>query len=315
MKIVFMGTPDFAVKTLEGVISSGEEICLVITQPDKPKGRGLKSIESPVKKIASKAGIEIETPVKLKNKDLISKLRDIKPDLFIVSAYGKIIPNVILDIPSLYSINVHASLLPKYRGAAPINWAIINGESETGITIMKINEKMDAGEIMFQEKTPIHKEDNASSLHDRLAETGKINIQKAIERIKDGSAKFTHQNEEEVTFAPMLKKEDGMIKWELASSDLYNFIRGMNPWPGAHTFLKDKMIKIFRTETCSLDDNDSLSPGEIAGTYKEAIMVKTGRKGLLIKELQEESRKRLKAQEFIKGRGDISGLKFSSKRA
>ena len=207
MKIVFMGTPDFGAKTLEGLLETKALVKLVITQPDRPKGRGLNTTPCPVKKLAISKNIEVITPEKIKATSVMDKIKAIVPDLIVVSAYGKIIPKKILDIPSLYCINVHASLLPKYRGAAPINWAIVRGEEITGITIMQMNEKLDSGEIMFQKKLSIKSDEDSGTLHDRLALLGKESIKEAIEIIASDKASFTQQNDDLATFAPIIKKE------------------------------------------------------------------------------------------------------------
>lgn len=315
MKIIFFGTPDFAVFTLEGILNSCENVSLVVTQPDKPRGRGLKLIPSPVKKFAASKGIEVITPNKIKSNDLVSTLRLVGPDVIIVSAYGKIIPKTILDIPKYYPINVHASLLPKFRGAAPINWAIINGEEKTGITIMKMNERMDAGDIIFQKEIPILPADDALSLHDKLAKLGSEMIVEALAKIKNRELSFTPQFEDEATYAPMLKKEDGVINWTQDSLKINNFIRGMNPWPGAYTYLEDKLIKIFKAEISKFIDNkiaEDSKPGEIINIHKDSIAVRTKDGTILIKELQQESKKRMPAEEFIKGSQISGGKKFKN---
>ncbi len=316
MKIVFMGTPDFAVATFEGLLRTKSEICLAVTRPDSLKGRGLKPSPSAVKKLALKEKIDVVTPVKIKTSDFINKLKDIKPDLFVVSAYGKIIPKVILDIPKLYSINVHASLLPKYRGAAPINWAIIKGEEKTGISVIRMNEKMDAGEIMIKEEISIEKDENASSLHDKLAVMGKRLIAEAIEKISGNKATFEVQDESKATFAPMLKKSDGLIDWTMESADIHNFVRGMNPWPGSFTHLKGKTVKIYKTQT--VDDKFDFSfkkcvPGQIIGLFGDYLAVRTRDTCILVKELQEESRKKLNAKEFTSGHENLTGEVFKNR--
>jgi len=306
LKIVFMRTPDFAVPVLEGILSSDEEVCLVITQPDRPVGRGLKSMSSQVKKKALSLGLEVDTPDKIKASAFISKLKDLAPDIIIVAAYGKILPRAILDIPKLYPINVHASLLPKYRGAAPINWAIIRGEKETGITIMKMNEKMDEGDIMMKEKTSIEEDDDAETLHDRLAKLGGKLIREALLKIKSGNATFTEQSQLEATYAPMLKKEDGLINWRQESGAIHSFVRGMNPWPGAYTYLNAKLIKIFRTRMSAFVNRSKLDrsrPGQITDIFKDSIAVRTLDGSILIEELQKESKKRMSASDFIQGSG------------
>jgi methionyl-tRNA formyltransferase len=317
LKIVFMGTPHFASATLGKLIESGEDVSLVITQPDRPQGRGLNVAESPVKKLAVQNGIETLTPLKIKSKEVINRIREASPDLIVVSAYGKIIPSEILTIPKYYPINVHGSLLPKYRGAAPINWAIINGEEKTGITIMKMNEEMDAGDIMLQEETRISEDDNSETLHDRLAVIGGKLIVQAIDLIKSGKAQFKTQDESLVTFAPMLKKDDGLIKWQLPSKQIFNFVRGMNPWPGAFSFLGGKLVKIHaaRLQVALANvDHQKQPTGSIIGITSDSLLVKAGDGAILLGELQFESKKRLKAKEFARGLGNMAGLKFTDSR-
>ena len=306
-----MGTPEFAACTLSGIIMSGEKISLVVTQPDKPSGRGLRLIPSPVKILASSKGIPVLTPTKIRTKDFASNLSNFVPDLIIVSAYGRILPRQILEMPKLGCINVHASLLPKYRGAAPINWAIIRGEKKTGITIMSMNEGMDEGDIMFQREIPIDEVDDASSLHDKLAKLGQEAILEALSMLKQNQASFHPQNHGHATYAPILKKEDGIIDWNKSPIEVRDFIRGMNPWPGAFTYLDNKIIKIFKAilpEKNQAPQTNQIKPGEISIAKRNEMTVGTKNGSILIKELQMESRKRLPASEFLKGAsGVISG--------
>jgi len=304
MRIVFMGTPEFAAKTLQGLAELNEELVLAVTQPDRPAGRGLKTIPSPVKNLAMDLGVEVITPEKIKSKEVLSKIKGSNPDLIIVSAYGKIIPRSILEIPKYYPINVHASLLPKYRGAAPINWAVINGEDKTGLTIIKMNEKMDEGDILMQREIVISPDDNASTLHDKLADMAKNFIQEAVKKIKTSEVEFTPQDHTKASCAPILRKEQGLIDWNKNSISVINFIRGMNLWPGSFTFLNKKSLKIFKAllpQYISQSILNGRKAGEIVAIHKDSFAVRTLDGVILIKDLQLESKKRLPAGEFIKG--------------
>jgi len=316
LKIVYMVTPDFAVSCLEGLITSKAHISLVVSQPDRPRGRGLKPFPSPVKQMALKKGLNVITPVKIRSGEFCEKLQKINPDLLFVAAYGKILSAKILAIPHLYPINVHASLLPRYRGAAPINWAIIRGEKKTGITIMKMNEKMDEGDMMIQRSIDIESEENSQSLHDRLAVMASEMTTESINMIAQGKEKFTPQDNAIASYAPMLKKENGLIDWNRKSSEIHDFVRGMNPWPGSFSFLNGRFVKIFLTQIEKSLSNEDINvlPGQITGLYKNSISVKTLDGIILIKELQQESRKRMPVEGFLQGSGVRSGDRFLNNR-
>ncbi len=300
MKIVFFGTNQFAVISLEALCNSRHELAAVVTQPDKKRGRGLKLAFSPVKVFAEERGLKIYQPSLLKEESFIDEISKISPDLLIVVSYGKILPKEVLDIPEMYAVNLHASLLPKYRGAAPINWAIINGETETGITVIKMNEHMDQGDIITSRKVKIEPEDTAGSLSDRLARIGADSLLETIELIEKGKAVQLSQDDRAATFAPRIKKDDARIDWSKTSVEVSNFIRGMNPHPGAFSYIGEKLIKIWKAKSLSVPEG--YNAGEIVDLKKEqGIVVSTGKGSLLITELQLEGKKRMGAIEFLRG--------------
>ena len=226
-----MGTPDFAVPSLKALVETGHEVCGVFTQPDKPKNRGMKLQQSPVKQYALEAGLTVYQPAKMRDGEALSILQRLKPDLIAVAAYGKILPVDILELPRLGCVNVHSSLLPKYRGSAPINWAILNGESETGVTIQRMAHDMDAGDIILQQSTPIHQSETAGMLYGRLAELGGKLVVEAVAQIEAGTARYTPQDHAKATPAPMLSKALSPVDWTRSAQEIYNQIRGLDPWP------------------------------------------------------------------------------------
>lgn len=307
LRIVFMGTPEFAVPSLKALIESGEDVVAVVTQPDKPRGRGKKLTPPPVREAALKHNIPVFQPEKIKDETFITAIRNFSPDVIAVVAYGKILPKAILDIPTKGCINVHTSILPKYRGAAPINWAIINGEKETGITTMLLDEGMDTGDMLLTEKVEIRDDDTASSLHDRLKYIGADLLIKTIKGIKSETIRPIPQDDSQATYAPMLKKEDGRIDWTMKAEEIKNLIRGFNPWPGAYTRWDGKQIKIFKAE---VEAGGKEEPGTVINISTEGIFVATGKGILLIKELQPENKNRMTASEFIKGYRIVKGQIF-----
>ncbi len=290
MKIVFMGTPNQAAFCLNALIEAQEQIVCVITQPDRPKGRHLHQTPSPVKELALKYKIPVETPEKIKEPTFIDKIRAFAPDLIIVVAYGKILPKELIDVPKYGAINLHASLLPKYRGAAPIQWAILKGEAETGVTIMKISETLDTGNIILQEKIPIEPDDTSEILSDKVFTQGAQTLLLAVDQIKKGAAKQTPQKEYEATYAPLITKESGEIDWKKSAVEIKNRIRALIPWPVAHTFYNGKMLKIFKAEAASVPGK--YQPGEIVDV-KNDLIVASGAGGLLIKEVQLEGSRKM----------------------
>ena len=304
MKIVFMGTPEPAAKILQELISAKHEIVCVVTQPDRPKGRGQKITFLAVKELALKHTLPVEQPEKVKNNGVfVPLLKSLNPDIIVVAAYGKILPKEILAIPKYGCINVHASLLPKYRGAAPIQWALLKGEKETGVTIMKIVERLDAGDIILQEKIKIKDDDNALTLSKRLFDIGGKLLLKALKQIEQGKAKFTPQNEAGATQAPSITKESGEIDWKKSATEIHNRIRAMIPWPVAHTFYKEKLLKIWKAKVYMTDFETKFKlPGTVVEIIKNTgFVVATGAGYILVVEVQAEGKKRMSAYDFAIG--------------
>ena len=299
MKILFMGTPGPAAQCLKALIDKGHDITAVITQPDRGKGRGLEISKPPVKVDAEENHIPVHQPEDIKDRSAIELVKKIGPELIVVVAYGKIIPEEIINAPRYGSINVHASLLPKYRGAAPIQWAIINGDKKTGITIQKVAYKLDSGDIILQEEVNIDGSDNTVTLTSKLFIVGARLLVKAIEQIEKGKARNVKQDESKVTHAPLLKKETGLIDWNKTSRELFNLIRGCYPWPGAFTYYKGKILKIIKAEQKAMEGG---AEGKILEVVKnKGFVVGTGEGALLITEVQPESGKKMSAWEFLAG--------------
>ena len=299
MRIVFMGTPEFAVPCLEALLKTEDTVVGVVTQPDRPKGRGQQLSPSPVKVIAQHQRIPLLQPTKMKDPSFMAELSAWKPDLIAVAAFGRILPAAILSLPPRGCINVHGSLLPKYRGAGPIQWAIINGETETGITTMLMDEGMDTGAMLLQESVAIGPDDTAGTLSPRLAEVGGHLLAQTLVQLKAGTLTPTPQDDRLATLAPLLKKEDGVIDWAMPATVLGNRIRGMTPWPGAYTFLKADRWTICRAT--AIDEATPLPPGQIAAISKEAIYVATGRGMLAIRDLQPANSRRMPAGQYLAG--------------
>jgi len=304
MRIVFFGTPLFAVPSLLALLESQEEIIVVVTQPDKKKGRGHVLSPPPVKELALKKGVRVLQPKSLKDPFSLDEIYALKPDMIIVVAYGKILPLQVLALPPHGCINVHASLLPKYRGAAPIQWALINGEKKTGITTMMMDEGLDTGDILLQEETTIYESDNSETLGKRLADIGGSLLIRTIEKIKEGSVSPVPQAGT-TNYAPLLKKEDGRIDWSNTAIDIYNFVRGMYPWPCAYCYLNQERIKI--TQAKALEGNSIAGRVENAG---EELLVGTGDGLLSLTELQPEGKRLMTAKDFIGGRRLKKGVFF-----
>jgi len=307
-RIVFFGSPKFAIPSLEALYEK-EEIVAVVTQPDKPKGRGLKPSPSPIKAWALLKGLKVLEPTRLKDLQFIKTLKDLSPDLIVVCAYGKIIPKEILEIPKFGCWNIHASLLPKYRGASPINWAILEGEKETGITIMLMDEGLDTGPILLQKKISISEEDDANSLSQRLAQLGKEAILFAIELHKKGKLKVTPQPEEGISYAPILKKEDGFFTFEEPAEKIEKKVKAFLPWPSAFTYYKNKLLKVFSAKAIPLKHEEK--PGIILDINKEGILVATTKDAILLKEVQLESKKKISAYEFACGQRLKKGVPWN----
>lgn len=298
-----MGTPELAATSLAALLREPAfQIVAVVTQPDRPKGRDLKLQPSPVKEIALRAGLPVLQPQKAREEKFLEELKVFQPDLIAVAAFGQILPGSILDLPRFGCLNVHTSLLPKYRGAAPIQWAIANGDAETGVTIMKMDVGMDTGDILTQRTTPIRAEDNSQTLHDRLAQLGAALLLETIPDHVAGKIEPRKQDSAQATHAPKIKKEDGHIDWTLSAAQLWNRLRAFTPWPGAFTFLpaqpQPKLLKLWRAEPVSPGMNE---PGSVLGSDKDGIVVACGEGALKIDELQLEGGRRMRAQEFLLG--------------
>jgi methionyl-tRNA formyltransferase len=309
MRIVFMGTPEFAVPSLEALLKSNDLVVGIVTQPDRPKGRGQVLTPSPVKLIAQRESIPFLQPTKMKDPDFLAALAAWKPDLIAVAAFGRILPPAILSLPPKGCVNVHGSLLPKYRGAGPIQWAIINGETETGITTMLMDEGMDTGAMLLQGKIPIAPDDTAESLSPRLAELGGRLLVETIAKLKAGTLVPRPQDHGQSTLAPLLKKEDGAIDWTLPSITIANRIRGLTPWPGAYTFFNGERWVI--TRAISTNETASLVPGQVETVLKEAIRVATGQGVLEIRELQPANSRRMSVTQYLAGHPIRVGMQLS----
>ena len=297
--IVFFGTPDFAVPSLQGLIDRHEQIVAVVTQPDRPVGRGQQVKLSPVKELALRNTIAVLQPERVHALEFLETFRQLKPDLAVVVAFGQIFPQALLDIPRHGFINVHSSLLPAYRGAAPINWAIINGDTKTGVTIMQLDAGMDTGAMLLQKPTPILPEDTAATLHDRLAKLGAKLLGKALDQLRQGGWTPVAQNEAKATYAAMMKKEDGLIDWKKDARSLVNRMRGMTPWPGCFTYLEGKVLKIHRAE--AIEKICGTQPGTVIATGESGIDIAAGSGAVRLLQVQLEGKKRMPAGDFLKG--------------
>jgi methionyl-tRNA formyltransferase len=300
--VIFMGTPDLACESLKALAEAPAcEVVAVVTQPDRPKARDLKLLPPPVKELAVRLGIPVLQPERARNETFIAQLRELTPELIAVAAYGQILPPGILDLPRHGCLNVHTSLLPKYRGAAPIQWAILNDEPETGVTIMKMDAGLDTGAILTQEKTPIRPDDNAETLHDRLAKLGAARLVSTIPSYVEGTLAPTPQPAEGVSHAPKIKKTDGRLDWTKPARFLWNRVRGLSPWPGTFTELahdsQRHIIKVWQAELIE----GAGAPGEIVAADKSGVVVGCGEGDLRLLVLQREGGRRLPAREFLSG--------------
>ncbi len=308
-RIVFMGTPDFAVPTLEKLIEGPDDVVAVVTQPDRTKGRGRKLSSPPVKKAAQAHHIPVLQPTKIKTDEFLSLLKSYQPDLIVVAAYGRILPSSILQLPPLGCINVHGSLLPRHRGAAPIQWAVIKGDKRAGVTIMNMDEGMDTGDILLPESIEVSEDDTAGSLFIKLSELGGVALLKALELLREGQLIPTKQDHSLATMAPPLKKDDGRIDWNLSAQELHGLIRGLDPWPIAFSFLNGKRIKLFSPEVMYKDCDHP--PGTVLMSSKQGILIATGENCLLVREVQPEGKKRMSTEAFICGHPIEPGTVFS----
>lgn len=305
MKIVFMGTPDFAVESLEQLISAGHQVCTVFSQPDRPKGRGHRLQPTPVKQAAEQAGIPVFQPERLKTDETMDRLRGFDADFFVVVAYGKILPKRILDIPRRGCINVHGSLLPKYRGAAPIQRAVLAGETVSGVTTMFMDEGMDTGDILLQDTTLIGADETSGELFDRLKGMGAGLLVRTLSQLEAGNLQPIAQDETEASMAPMLQKAEACIDWNRSSAEIHNHIRGMNPWPCAYTTLAGKKYKLYLSKPCEA----SIEAGVI-GRADNKMLVGCGIGAVEICELQAENGKRMPGAQYLLGHPNIIGSRF-----
>ena len=300
MRVIFMGTPDFATGTLEKIVLAGHEVVGVVTQPDKPKGRGKTLMPTPVKEGAVKYNLPVYQPKKVREPEVVELLRGLKPDVIVVAAFGQIISKEILEMPKYGCINVHASLLPAYRGAAPIQWAVINGDKESGVTIMQMDEGIDTGDMIEKVVVPIDKDETGGSLFEKLSQAGAELCVKVLTDLEDGKAVREKQPEESTTpYAKMIDKKMGAIDWEKPAKEIEQLIRGLNPWPSAYTKLQGKTLKIWKAEVLEQDSKEA--PGQIAEVTKDSIAVQTGQGLLKVLELQLEGKKRMDTASFLRG--------------
>lgn len=310
MRIVFMGTPDFAVPSLEALLRSDDHVVGVVTRPDRPKGRGQTLVAPPVKVVAEQAGIPVVQPLKIRTPDFLETLAGWKPDLIAVAAFGRILHAPILTLPPMGCVNVHGSLLPKYRGAAPIQWALINGETETGITTMLMDEGMDTGPMLLQAKIPILPDDTAGTLAPRLARLGGQLLVQTIAGLRAGTITPIPQDHAQATMAPLLKKEDGAIDWTMSASALVNRIRGLSPWPGAYTFHGSERWTIWKA--VAAPEPASSGPGTVLAVTKQSIKVATGEGTLELLEIQTANSKRMSVGHYLAGHRVSAGERLGA---
>jgi len=298
-EIIFIGTPQFEVPALKALHNNDQNIALVITQPDRPKGRGRKLTPSPVKETALNLGYSVIQPSSVRTAEFSNNIEKHAPGFIVVVAFGHILPKNILTIPQIATINIHASLLPKYRGPAPIQWAIINEEKETGVTTMLMDEGMDTGDILLSSKLEIAPDDTSGTLHDRLADLGADLLIQTLKTFDTGNINPISQDHTQATYAPMLKKNDGRMNWKLPAESLEAFIRGMTPWPSAFTFHEKKRLKFFKARTIVMDTE--ASPGTVIKGFPDELWISTGKGVLSVLEIQGESGKRLLIKDFLRG--------------
>jgi len=299
LRIIFMGTPDFAVASLQALLAGPDEVVAVVSQPDRPKGRGKKLSPTPVKTLAAAHGIPVLQPLKIRTEDFRDELLAFRPDLVVVAAYGRILPPSLLHLAPYGAINVHGSLLPRHRGAAPVQWAIIDGDREVGVTIIQMDEGMDTGDILLADAMEADPDETAGSLFVKLAELGGRTLRRAIARLKAGDLPPTPQDHSRATAAPMLKKEDGIINWSLPAERLHCLIRGLDPWPAAACRIGGQRCNLFSPEV--LHKDSEAAPGTVVAATKEGLLVATGHNLLLIREIQPEGRKRMAVSAFLCG--------------
>ena len=315
MNIVFMGTPDFAVESLEALYNAGHNILAVVTKVDSPSGRGMNLVPSPVKVFAEEKGLKVLQPEKVKNnEEFMNEIKAINPELIVVVAYGKILPQEFLDIPRYGCVNVHGSLLPKYRGAAPIQWAVLNGDHTTGITTMFMDAGMDTGDMILRVETPIDYEETTGQLWARMAKLGanllietmnrisSVTDNKFIENVAQLKSEIGARKQgDDYTMAPMLSKDMALIDWSKSANEIHNLVRGLDPIMGAYTYINGKKLKIWKTYTRITSEKYAMTPGEILDITPDGILVQTGEKTILIQEVQAENSKRMSVRDYLNG--------------
>ncbi|MEJ2683867.1 MAG: methionyl-tRNA formyltransferase [Candidatus Sulfobium sp.] len=309
MRVIFFGTPDFAVPSLKILLDAGQDVVAVVTRPDRARGRGRRLSPPPVKELAEAGGLQVIQPAAIRDREFAGELSSLRPDVIVVVAYGRIVPPPILKLPPLGCVNVHASLLPKYRGAAPLQWAIINGEKKTGVTTMLMDEGLDTGDILLQQETEIGEEENAMALGERLSVLGASLLSRTLEGLKNGAIKPRPQSGEP-SYAPPMKKQDGRIEWSLPARDLFNFIRGTYPWPGAYCSFQDERVTVVKASVAE-EDGDCV-PGAVMGISAGAVSVCTGKGILQVLDLKPLGKKVMSAGAFIRGRRAREGAVFDS---
>lgn len=306
MRVIFMGTPDFAVPSLEALLTK-HEVVLVVTQPDKPKGRGKKMVPTPVKACALEHGIPVLQPEKVKEPEFVKQLRSYEPDLIAVTAFGQILSEPILEMPKYGCINVHGSLLPKYRGAAPMQWSIIDGEKVTGITTMYMAKGLDSGDMLLKAEVEITDEDTFATIHDKMAVTGANLLLDTLDQLEAGTLERIPQDHDAATYAPMITKETGHIDWSKNRQDIINLIRGLNPVPAAYTIYEEEVLKIFGAVISDVQADDAAN-GEIVAVVKKGFVVKCGDGCLLITEVQARGGKRMMTDAYLRGHAMKEGI-------
>lgn len=313
MKIVFMGTPDFSVGALEALVAAGHEVTAVVTQPDKAKGRSGQMQFPPVKECALKHNIPVIQPVKIRQPESVEELKKYEADVFIVAAFGQILSREILELPRFGCINIHASLLPKYRGASPINWCIINGEKETGVTIMQMNDGVDEGDILSQVTVPIAEDETAESLFGKLSKAGAELLVDTLPKLERGEITPVKQNDAESSHTKMMKKSLGEIDWTRSAVEIERLVRGLNSWPSAYTYINGKSVKLWRCEVADRDFAGTDKAGELLRVTKDTVEVVCGKGILRICELQLEGKKRMDIKAFLLGNQWKEGMRFGRK--
>ena len=308
-RIIFMGTPDFAVPALHQLLNGPDKVMAVVTQPDRPKGRGKKLSSPPIKVVAEQAGIPVLQPTKIRTEEFAATLKGYNPDLIVVAAYGRILPASILELPRLGCINIHGSLLPRHRGAAPIQWAIIKGDEKAGVTIMQMDVGMDTGDILLPAAISVHEDETAGSLFGRLAELGGTTLTQALDLLRQDKLPPTQQDHSLATAAPPLTKEDGCLDWNRPASELHCLIRGLDPWPAAYSFIDGQRFRFFAPEVIHRPCQQPA--GTLILADHQGLLIATAHNCLLIKEIQPEGKKRMKVEAYLCGHPLASGIRLT----